>query len=315
MPFTIAYFAISALFSLITNTGRGLEYPQSMAASVSAFTLFPKLPPELRNRIWCDVLPDADRPALFRYRTGCWHPRYLTSSDEGYLPDASDNVDLEFKSDLLNHVPVRIPLGFVNREARSIGLAWAREQGFERRFCEDRRRYIFVRPFDITRDTIFIRYNRLGDFCAEPSNRLFEPDLLDRMVSSYPEFRCIAVHELLLQREHACQMLPGIFEWHSNIEVLYIILGAESTILEEEGEDEDSSKVQRQRWELDKSIQGTAFVWNSEDGIFDRGDEGNDLRDTAFYERLESYKRELGEELLGSSITKFEIRPIRAIRK
>ncbi|KND89057.1 hypothetical protein TOPH_06261 [Tolypocladium ophioglossoides CBS 100239] len=275
-----------------------------MAASSSTFPLFSSLPPELRNRIWQDALPDKDGPALYPYKRGCWSPRHLLESDEGYDPNDKDNVDLEFRHDLLDYVQVKVPLVFVSREARGIALAWVREQGIEMRFREEAQCHIFARPFDPVRDALYIAPDKLNDFCLELYDRMSEPDISELIVSIGPDLTRFAMPEALLWSER--NMMPQIFEFFSRLAKLFIIVDAQPDF-----EDNDI-KVQR-RWELE-STQGRAFVWNHENGGFDLGD-GEDINDEVLYKKIEEASKGLGEILVGNLTRTFEIRPVVAVRR
>lgn len=276
------------------------------AANSSTFPHFPSLPPELRNQIWRDALPDKDGPALFFYRTGCWCPRRLSASDEGYDADAEPNLNLEFRHGLLDHVHVEVPLVFVNREARGIALEWVCEQGIEMRFREDRQCHVFARPFDLMQDALYVALDKWDEFCREPYERLFQPDLLEQAVSSGLSPTRIAVPEALLRSEAAT--LPEMFHWYLHVEVLFIVMDAQPDLRLEE----DDMKVQR-RWEVD-STQGRAFFWNDEHGAFDLGD-GEYIGDEGLYRRIEEASRGLGEGLVENHMHSFEIRPIFAVRR
>jgi hypothetical protein len=92
-------------------------------ATDSAFPLFPALPPELRNQIWCEALPDDVKPALFFPKNGLWGLRHLTEADWDYNPDWDEaNWNFDWNHKLLDKVQYEVPLVFVNREARSIAL-------------------------------------------------------------------------------------------------------------------------------------------------------------------------------------------------
>lgn len=135
-----------------------LDFPKTMAVvatNSSIFPLFSSLPPELRNQIWRDAVPDKVGPALYFYRNGYWCPRRLSKSDKGYDPEKDENnLNFEYRHDLLDDAQFEVPLVFVNLEARGIALAWVREQGIEIRFCENRQHPIFVRPCDPMRDAL-----------------------------------------------------------------------------------------------------------------------------------------------------------------
>ncbi|OBT88500.1 hypothetical protein VE02_03468 [Pseudogymnoascus sp. 03VT05] len=217
------------------------------------FTRFSKLPPELRNQIWNDALLTKDRPALFPYQDGCWHPIYLSESDEGYIAN-TDNIRLEFNSDLLEPIPIEIPVCLVNREARDAAIAWAHRQGARIISLGDMQRHVFGRLFDNEQDTLYVGLSNFADFFVEPYNRLAEPDLFGRIVGSGPSLRFIAVPEALLERMPGA--LEEMFEWFRGLEVIFIIVNAHHGI------------AAQQRWELE-SAQGKALLYDQSQRRFD----------------------------------------------
>jgi hypothetical protein len=108
-----------------------------------------------------------------------------------------------------------------------------------------------VRPIDPIRDTLYITSNRVDDFYCEPYDRLFEPDLLGKIITSGPDLARITMSEALFRNE--ATTLHEMFDWFFGVSVLFIIVGAQPDL-------EDGIKVQR-RWELE-SIQGRTFFWN-----------------------------------------------------
>lgn len=72
----------------------------------STFPQFQNLPSELRNQIWHDALPENDKPVLCPWKKGCWYPRRLQKSHEGWDPNEGLNLHLEFRHGLLDHVQV-----------------------------------------------------------------------------------------------------------------------------------------------------------------------------------------------------------------
>lgn len=96
----------------------------------ASFVLFSSLAAELRNQIWRDALPHHIGPTLYSYRKrGCWCPRRLTESEPGYIAGNDDlNLAFEFRTELLDDDnQYHVPLFSVNREARSIVIAWLQE--------------------------------------------------------------------------------------------------------------------------------------------------------------------------------------------
>ncbi|KAI4128809.1 MAG: hypothetical protein LQ347_004030 [Umbilicaria vellea] len=277
------------------------------ATNSSTFPLFLSLPQELRNQIWRDALPGKVGPALYFYRKGCWCPRRLSKSDEGYdTENDENNLNFEFRHDLLDDIQFEIPLGFVNAEARDISLAWVREQGIEIRPRKDRQYPVFVRPFDPMRDTLYVALDKWDDFLCEPDDRLSQPDLFEQLVDIKPDVTRIAVPEVLLQSEVAT--LPEMFRYFSNLKVLYIIVDAQPDL---QSADNDM-KVQRW-WEFE-STQGGAFFWDGDRGGFDSGN-SEYIGDEALYRLSEEANKGLGEGLAKNHIRSFETRPAFAVRR
>ena len=106
--------------------------------------------------------------------------RRLSKSDEGYDPENDENnLNLEFRHDLLDDAQFEVPLVFVNREARRTALAWVRKQGIEIRPRENRQYPVFVRPFDPMRDALYVALDKWHDFLCEPDDRQSQPDLFE----------------------------------------------------------------------------------------------------------------------------------------
>jgi len=178
------------------------------ATNFSTFPLFSSLALELRDQIWRDALPNEVGPALYFYRKGCWCPRHLLQSDEEYDPENHEfNLNFEFRHDLLNVVQFKVPLFFVNREARNIALAWVREHGIEIRAREDRQSPVFVCPFNPIRDVLYIALDQWDEFLREPDDRCFQPDLLGPLINfKAADVTGIAVPEALLRSEVAAAL-------------------------------------------------------------------------------------------------------------
>lgn len=283
--------------------------PKIMAAAAtnsSIFSLFSSLCPELRTQIWRDALPDGIGPALYSYKKGCWCPRRLIESDEGYDPNNDElNLNLEFRHDLLDNIQYHVSLVFVNREARGIAMAWVRQQGLKIQPREDRQGLVFVRSFDPMHDALYIALDRWEDFLNEHYDRQAEPDLLLKLVNVVTNITYIAVPEALLRSETSS--LNEMIWLFSRIEVLFIIVDAPPDL---QCADNDI-KVQR-RWELE-STQGGSFLWNLDSGGFDLGNSEH-IGDKTLYRLIEeANKQGLGRELTYHHIHRFEIRPVFAV--
>lgn len=274
----------------------------------STFPKFASLPPELRNQIWRDALPDKDRPAVYPYKRGCWIPRQLSKTEEGYDPVNTDcNTTLEFRHELLDYVQVKLPLALVNCEARAIALAWAREQGIEMRFLKDRQCHILARSFDPERDTLYVALDKIDDWCSEPDDRMFEPDVLGKNYNwgLYPTR--IALPEALLRGKED-PALGELFEWFTYPTVVYVIVNAQL------GFEDNDAKVQR-RWELEGSTQqGKAFFYNPKNRGFELGD-GEYICDESLYRRIEEACKDLSDVVASNFVESFEIQPVLAARR
>lgn len=281
---------------------------QSMAAtmmtSLSVFPLFLSLPPELRNQIWHDALPEKDEPALFPYRKGCWCPRCISGSGNGYNPEYPADIYLEFRHDLLEPVQVEVPLVFVNREARTIALAWVHNQGIEMRFREDKQCHVFVRPFDPAQDTLYITPDEVDDYYTETLIQPYEPGPNDRFMNTpCPSPTRIAVPEAQIQRDPV--VLFEMIDWFYNLRELFIIVGRRPDL-------EEDMKMQRQ-WKL-KSTHGRAYFWNRNHGGFDWSD-SEDISDKALCRWMKKASKELSVMATKNSVPGFGIRPVLAVRR
>ncbi|KAH8888140.1 hypothetical protein GQ53DRAFT_749378 [Thozetella sp. PMI_491] len=275
------------------------------ATELATFSRFSSLPPELRNQIWGEALPARDGPALYFYKKGFWRPEAPPPSDGEQ--DREEILEYEFRHELLDRVQVDIPLAFVNREARSIALVWLQEQGIETHFGDNRQRHVFMRPFDPVQDVLYVAHSKWADFCSEPYDRLFEPDLFERTVNtSSVDFTQIAIPEALLQSEN--DALSDMLEWFFNIRILYIIIGTEpGPIVGPDG------REAYPRWELAKT-RGRSFYWQAQRFCFALGD-GEPIAEDSSYKRIEEASRGLAERLAREHVPHFEIRPALAIRR
>ncbi|KAI1417260.1 hypothetical protein F5Y13DRAFT_152365 [Hypoxylon sp. FL1857] len=218
------------------------------------FSLFPNLPPELRDQIWREALPDDLGPAVFFYKIGCWRPRRLTESDEGYLPghDDTNNMELRFCHNLLDDgARVNVPIFYVSREARRIALAWFHKEGVRIRSLEDGR-LLFVRPFDPQRDVLYVPDNRWRDFCAGGSDRFLESDMFDRSATIESEPERLAVSENLFA-EDQFNWLPEAMGWHDHLRDVLVVQG-----------EQPNQKQGLWRWELG-GFPGVKYTWNDND--------------------------------------------------
>ncbi|OAA58284.1 hypothetical protein ISF_06823 [Cordyceps fumosorosea ARSEF 2679] len=153
------------------------------------FTLFPRLPTEIRLQIWRIALePEPPGPVLFPFKSGCWQPRRLTPADPHFDPVRDElNLTLEFRHELLDEVFFHVPLYSVNQEARSVAWPYIASQNLRRRSShdddDDDASCRFARRFDPSRDVLLLpRAEAERALLSESLDRLFEPDLTGRDV-------------------------------------------------------------------------------------------------------------------------------------
>ncbi|KAH8588769.1 hypothetical protein B0O99DRAFT_524379 [Bisporella sp. PMI_857] len=286
------------------------------AIKPSTFQFFSSLPRELRDQVWREALPKIG-PTLHFYQRGCWCPRQLSKSDEGfYHEDGHDDEELnlwfEFCTDLVEPVQFELPLVFVSHEAREIALAWVKEQGNGNLVIKDgessrygmRQDPAFVRCFDMIRDVLYIGVDKWCDFVEEPSDRRSEPDLINRSVNVRPNVTRIAVPEAMLHSKYADELIY-MLEDYSWITTLFIIVEVRPNI-QLAGSD---MKV-HQLWGLESTGEGE-FTWNADREDFDC----KWIGDKARYMSITDAIVGLREKILSDNIRSFEVQPVFAVAR
>lgn len=271
----------------------------------ATFPLFRYLPLELRTKIWHVALPDKDRPGLYPYRRGYWHPRWIPPGDKDFDPSHQPNIDLEFRSDLFDKIKVQLPMLFVNWEARGIALAWAHQKRFKMRFYKNHQCHILTRSFDPMHDALYIAPHQVHSFCEEATERMGYPDICDHIITMAPFLFNAAIPEALLYAEED-DRIRQIFEDFSYLRVIYIVVSRPPKFTDSE------VKVQTQ-WDLVSPPGQRKFIWDPSYRYFDY--EGHKfIGNEALYQRIEELGEELVEMLVENKISKFEIRPVLAVR-
>lgn len=277
------------------------------AISSPTFPQFSNLPPELRLQIWHQALPEKDSAALIFFKKGCWRLRCLSESEQGYDPTDPHHPHFYFNPELLDDVEVNVPLFFVNREARSIALAWCRSQRISMRFSGNQHSPIFARPFNSQQDVVYVPLDQWDGFLCEPYDGMFTPELYDQCISTYAlELGGIAVPEAQVYSNPS--VLHELFEWPYCPAVLYVIVDTPPDLrLEYAG-----ANVQR-RWEVQTRPGGSLFYnWKDGHGSFEEGASGHSSHEH-LYERIKEASKGLGEGITLHNVRSFALRLVFAV--
>ncbi|KAI1338266.1 hypothetical protein F5Y15DRAFT_137258 [Xylariaceae sp. FL0016] len=285
--------------------------------ALSLFTLFPLLPPEIRLQIWQAALSSDLPPSFVIYRHGCWHPRRLVPGDAGYHPGRySLNLELEFRYHELEPVACEVPLLFVSREAREVAARWARRLGLHMARGNIRRedgttdelsgrgeschrgKPLFGRPMSAAHDALYVPQELWEPFLVEVGNRLFEPDLIDKMVSLSTSLAHLAIAEALLLAEAA--NIHEIFYVWPNIQVLLVVLGTQPI-----AEDGVSWGFRETGYE--------SLFWKKDEG--EAGGRNTVTQYTGDETLLRAMKRAVTAIEESNSLERLEIRPVYAVRR
>lgn len=260
------------------------------------------LPAELRNQIWRECLPEEPEPAFFLYKKGCWQPRYISESDEDYDAENFYGIHMKYRHEFLDPVEVSLPLFFVNREARGVVHTWMNMQSIKIRFRQGSTQPIFVRHFVPSRDALYVPPERYDEFCCEPLERGFEPDLIGQTHS----YGGREVPNLAIP-EHLFWMIGTaweevILDWVYPA-VLLVVMNAN----EDPHSYDNCGKLLK--WRLE-STRARSLVWDLENRRFKWG-EGESVCDQDMYDRIEeTANRDMAGRLDADWFRSFEIRPV-----
>lgn len=272
------------------------------------FTIFAKLPPELRNEIWRLSLPDRIGRALHCFRSGCWS----VTEAEYQQGDQLENtyVKYRFLPERLSRVEYKLPLAHVNHEARGVAHAWARQQDgkilqHDPEESALRGYPVFVCSFDIDRDVLYVLPEEWDEF-VEPASFALDIDSSNIVRDLETDFSRIAFPELAFDVVEDMQ-ISNIFRCSPEVNRLFIVLddppGLEPA--------ENDGDVQP-RWEL-RCTKGGGCLWNGEEfaymGDHESEDEKQDLR--VWIDFLD--QNMFGEDLLAEECSYFEIRLAHAV--
>ncbi|KAF2150916.1 hypothetical protein K461DRAFT_313895 [Myriangium duriaei CBS 260.36] len=267
---------------------------------MTLFTLFPKLPPELRNQVWRAALPELIGPALYFWEPGHWRKTWVISDNE----DDEKRI-IDFRYDLLDDAHFDVPLAFVNHEARDIAVQWCFEHGIAIRQHATRPTLVFKRAFNPQSDALYMPVDLLTDCIHEPYNLcLQQPRWLNSdFYSCIPGQSCIAISEAVLSQD---EMI--LIDSRYGAERINVIVNAP---LDLQYADYITRK-RYQRWEMD-ILPGGVIRFDTETCSFIRdGDETTKFEDTymRIMRQFEAFSMTFGQ--IGK---RFEVQPVLVVRK
>ncbi|KAF5595983.1 hypothetical protein FPCIR_4249 [Fusarium pseudocircinatum] len=242
------------------------------------FTLFPRLPPELRDEIWYHALSEPRQPGICQWKPGCWSPKYLTAEDHDWSDNDPDNIRLEFRYDKLG-TSVHIPIADVNREARRVALAWAGDNNIKNRYKNGK--YEFRRRMDKDKDTMYLAHDMVEAAELEAINRGYEDDLRNKhhTVATYITSFAISADSM-----RVLNATPYDWEWHENLEKIYVIVGKQP--------DKDG------HWEID-TTRGASFFWTRDTRKFTPQLGADEFCNNVLLKKITEDKMHLGAIIMG----------------
>ncbi|KAI0202325.1 hypothetical protein F4808DRAFT_72188 [Astrocystis sublimbata] len=187
----------------------------------STFPQFSKLPPELRNQIWYEALPQLRRPALTPWKLGCWRKGSIKPTEPQFDPTNPDmNLTREFDSNLLPKPQMSVPMALAHRDACGIAVAWAQKHASQQvSCCLDEGQPSFLRTFDPAFDVMHIAPYMWKSCIQEAVDQGFGDDFLEKVHE--PRFG------LQIALSKNCLLFGADLEdflgWFVDIDRLYII--------------------------------------------------------------------------------------------
>jgi hypothetical protein len=259
--------------NLTTLTMTGTE-PKSFK-----FHCFSKLPAELRNLIWEEALPRKFGPTLYVHKDGCWIYQFLKKSDERFDPQIKQ-FDYAFNDQLLDGVQLKLPLLFVNHEARSIALSWVDKiDGIKMQ--RSRRHPTFKRTFDPETDVLYLPLD--SDWYEDHMSPLYKRPLVDNNYSIWSLVKRIALPEKMII-DNPQDTLCDLLVCHPDLEEVLIVVGDQQPSLSKaiswwkylvKATARSSSTIDRAKtnswWEYVNAEPGV-FIWNQKGAFVLRGD-------------------------------------------
>ncbi|KAF2148870.1 hypothetical protein K461DRAFT_297357 [Myriangium duriaei CBS 260.36] len=197
----------------------------------TSFTLFTRLPPELRLNIWKFALPIRQNESIlyhYKFKLGCWRSRPIDSSDQHltkFLAISKEVVD--FNYDLLQRPVLQLPLAFVNHEARAETLSWDKRGTLSLLPATNAPTdSTFVRSFDPDKDILHFDVTEWDHLLEEVVEAMSRPrSRVDDSLVSWSDAKYIALYKDILQKTNfgltICFLLWFCFK---SLEKIFIVV-------------------------------------------------------------------------------------------
>ncbi|GAM87154.1 hypothetical protein ANO11243_051750 [Dothideomycetidae sp. 11243] len=275
------------------------------------FPLFFNLPTEIRLQIWRHTLPDEVGQVLYHHQKNLWHPRWRDPSEPGYNPPNNGeqgDLILEFHHHKLDDVKITLPMLLVNREARSVALAWlSKQQGLKKDILPDGTP-AFTKSFDPQRDALYLPFDNFNEIFQETAYRAFEPDMAGLLHSTWSGTFYLAIPERVWSDDATYGL--GEYFSHFNCHTLFIVHDEDSQI-----QGAGSTDLEPGQWWEIESCPEMAIFWDAGSKTFEaRSVEGiNTAVQNDLIERARGMN--LAGDLSWWHIHQLEIRPARRFRR
>ncbi|KAI9690726.1 MAG: hypothetical protein M1820_009857 [Bogoriella megaspora] len=164
---------------------------------------------------------------------------------------------------------------------------------------------VFVRPFSLERDVLYIPFEKWDEFLREPSDRQDEQDLFEHLLAIKSDLTRVAVPEALLQNGMISTYELNLYHW--KVKELLIVADPQPDLLA------DPDRNMQPSWEFEDSRSG-AFSWNQErQEVESRGPRCAD--EEALSAFLEGRNKALVAGLVQNHGRKSEVRVVHVIRR
>lgn len=194
-----------------------------------------------------------------------WDRKVLTEADIDYnwdRPYESANISLVFYTERLCQARYEVPMAFACKESYQVVRTWAGNQGVQAHTNTQRSFPYFVRPFDPSRDTLYIPTWTFGDFLMSQYERASQPDMIQQIYHhNATSLRSLAVHHTLLREGDWAMTTFDIYFW---VEQLLVIVQEPRT-----QEHIDTAAF------LEYEMLPASFVWDFERARFDAVDQAS----------------------------------------